>query len=161
MERRFVPLKGCFAVATLVITRDGPVPIRDLVAIEAEFLSTSGDPCGGRRRAEMGEDAGHRRPTRPQSTPTSAPHLGHVVGGSTGTNRPQSGHTRGAQHAGSPPRSGFGGAGSDSDSASSQSCRMSPVWTVGSRPRRESGPELNCQARSSNSRLTAAVSQRR
>jgi len=47
MERRFVPLKGCFAGATLVITRDGPVPIRDLVAIEAEFLSTSSDPCEG------------------------------------------------------------------------------------------------------------------
>src|SRR5664279_5200777 len=47
MERRLVPLKGCFAVATLVITRDGPVPIRDLVAIEAKFLSTSGDPAEG------------------------------------------------------------------------------------------------------------------
>ena len=92
MERRLVPLKGCFAGATLVITRDGPVPIRDLVAVEAEFLSTSGDPA--------------------RETPS------------------RSGHTRGALHTGLPPRSGLGGGGSDSDSASSQSCRISPVWTV-------------------------------
>src|SRR5664279_5925974 len=109
MERRFVPLKGCFAVATLVIARDGPVPIRDLVAIEAEFLSTSGDPCEG--SAEPKWVRTQVKETNPASVhadqcPASRARGGWFDGNEQATVRAHPG----AQHT----RSGFGQAGTGS-----------------------------------------------